>query len=172
MTESEPRDKPRPSLWRGALAGLAAGLVASAAMDLFQRGLARLSDSDSDGEPATEQVADRISEAVAGAPLHDASKPLGGEAVHYAFGALLGAGYGVIAEVWPAATTGAGSAFGMVTATVFDEAAVPAAGLGPTPWETPASSHAYSYASHLVFALASEATRAFTRTLLESSQER
>lgn len=157
---------------RGALAGLAAGLVASLAMDLAQRAYQSVApvkgdDDDDDGaEPATEQAADRVSRMVGGRTVPDDTKSIAGQAVHYAFGASLGLAYGVLAEYWPAITAGRGSAFGLGSALLFDEAAVPAAGLGPAPWDAPAATHAYSAASHLVFGTATEATRRIVRTAL------
>jgi hypothetical protein len=155
-----------PSPWRGALAGLAAGLVASAAMDAFQRLAATLSDSGGGDESATSRAADRVSQAATGAPVPDARKAAAGQAVHYVTGALLGLGYGVLAEYRPAATGDFGTRFALTTATLLDEGAVPAAGLGDAPWQTPASGHAYALASHLVFGTAAEATRRTLRALL------
>ena len=155
-----------PSAWRGAAAGLVAGLVASGAMDLFQRGWARLSDSDSGGESATTHAADRASEAMTGVPVAEPRKPAAGEAVHYGFGALLGIGYGVLAEYLPRATVGAGAPFGLAAALVVDETMVPLAGLGSAPWKAPASTHVYSAASHLVFGTVAEQTRRLMRSAL------
>lgn len=152
---------------RGAVAGLVSGLVASLAMELAQKALSRLqSSSDDDSEPATEQAADRVSQATLGAPVGDERKPLAGEAVHYGFGALLGLGYGIAAEYWPQTTAGWGSAFGIGNAVLFDEMAVPAAGLGKSPFATPASTHLYSVASHLVFGAAAESTRRLVRAAI------
>jgi len=157
-----------PDPLRGAIAGLAAGLVASLVMDLAQKGLSRLQSSDSGGggEPATEQAADRVAQATTGAPLPEESKPLAGQAVHYGFGALLGLGYGIAAEYLPQATAGWGSAYAIGNALLFDEAAVPAAGLGKAPWEAPASTHLYTLVSHLVFGTAAEGTRRLVRAAI------
>lgn len=156
-----------PQLWKGALAGLAAGLVASLVMDGFQRALSALSPSDNEGEPATEKAADRVALETTGLPVPQADKPLAGQAVHYALGAALGVGYGVTAEALPVATAGGGTAFGLAAAIVLDEVAVPAMGLGDAPWQTPASTHAYTIASHLVFGAAAEATRRLVRRALD-----
>lgn len=171
--DSETTRKPKaptarkPDLLRGAVAGIAAGLVASFAMDLAQKALAGLQPDDSGGgEPATEKAADRVSEAVTGTPIAKDDKPAAGQVVHYSFGALLGLGYGIVAELYPQATSGAGTLFGLGTALAFDEAAVPAVGLGPAPWETPAGTHAYSLASHAVFGVSTELTRKLVREAL------
>ncbi|WP_287978000.1 DUF1440 domain-containing protein [Sphingomonas sp.] len=146
----------------GALAGLVGGLTASAAMDAFQAGIAALSKnrgSQGDGEPATVKAADSIAKSTIGHDIADGDKPLAGQAVHYALGAALGVAYGMAAAVRPGVTKGYGVAFGLTTATVLDEAAVPAAGLGDAPWRSPLSSHAYGVASHLVFGTVTEMVR-------------
>jgi putative membrane protein len=79
--------------------------------------------------------------------------------MHYALGLGLGVAYGVAAEFRPEVTVGAGTLFGVATATVLDEAAVPALGLAEPPWETDAGTHLFSYASHVVFGLAAELVR-------------
>jgi putative membrane protein len=157
----------RPDLLMGAVAGLAGGLVASFAMDLAQRLLSSLQPSNGGGgEPATEQAANQVAQVTSGSPVPDAQKSLAGQAVHYGFGALLGLGYGVTSELWPRVTSGWGSAFGIGSALLFDEAGVPAAGLGQAPWKASASTHLYTLASHLVFGTATEGTRRLVRSAL------
>ncbi len=151
---------------RGALAGLVGGIVASLAMDGLQAILARLSDadsggeSDSDAEPTTNKAADGVARLVTGDEVADANKPLAGQAMHYGLGAVLGVAYGIAAAFEPRVTTASGTLFGLTTATVLDEGAVPALGLADAPWKTPASGHLYSLASHLVFGGVTELVRA------------
>lgn len=144
---------------RGALAGAIAGVVASFAMDRFQALATAMSESEDEGEPATSRAADAVAEVATGDPLREDEKPLGGQAVHYALGVLLGAAYGVAAEFRPQVTTGFGTAFGAGTALLLDEGAVPAVGLGDAPWKAPVSTHAYALASHAVFGVTTEAVR-------------
>ncbi|SEM77018.1 Protein of unknown function [Sphingomonas gellani] len=155
-------------MWKGALAGLAAGLVASFAMDRFQAVLtaASSSSSDDEDEPATNKAADRIARATTGHDVPDDKKDAAGQGVHYALGAGLGLAYGMAAEASPAVTSGLGTAFGGTVAGLLDEAAVPAVGLGPAPWKTPASGHAYTLASHMVFGVTAEITRRLVRKAL------
>jgi putative membrane protein len=155
---SDARDTP---LWQSAAIGLAAGIVASFAMDRFQALASSLADSDDDdeSEPATQQAADAVVRTTTGQLLAQDNKPAAGQAVHYAIGAGLGLGYALLARRQPAATAGFGTAFGTVVAMVLDDVAVPATGLGPAPWKTPATTHFYSLASHLVFGAVTEATR-------------
>lgn len=157
----------QPDLLRGAIAGLAAGIAAALAMDLAQWALAKMQPEEGEAsEPATEKAVDRVAEAVGGAPVPKAEKPLAGQAVHYTFGALLGAGYGIAAEYDERVTAGAGSVLGVGSALLFDEAAVPAAGLGEAPWDASASTHLYSMVSHLIYGMVAEGTRRLTRSLI------
>ena len=145
---------------RGAVAGLAAGLVAAAVMSAFQAGVAKLwPEVSGGGEPATEKAADKVSKATTGEPLPDDHKGPAGELVHYAFGALLGAGYGIAGEGSDALKAGGGTLFGAGAALLFDDLIVPALGLSPAPDETKPATHAYALASHLVFGLVLEGVR-------------
>ena len=148
-------------LLRGAFAGIVAGVTASLAMDLFQSATSALSSSggDEESEPATEKAADRIAEALTGSELAPADKPIAGQGVHYAFGMALGIAYGIAAEFRPTVTAGYGTAFGVGSATLFDEGFVPAAGLGEKPWKAGLAGNLYAYASHLVFGVTSELVR-------------
>ena len=148
----------------GLVAGLAAGVVGAWAMTEFQNLLARGNiTSGVSGTPSTEKAADRLSILASGRPLGRSIRPAGGEAVHYAFGGLVGALYGMAAELEPRVKAGQGAAFGVVAATVVDETLVPAMKLGDPVWKAPVVSHPYSYVSHTVFGTATEAARKFFR---------
>ena len=148
---------PRPLL--GLFAGIAAGLVASAAMAAFQAQAQKLL-PESDEDPATVKAADAASEAVIGDPVPEPYREPAGQAVHYLTGAVLGGIYGVITEYKPEASAGFGSAYGIATAALVDEAAVPSAGLAPGPGETPLAVHLHGAASHLVYGWVLEGVRA------------
>lgn len=152
----------RPDDLRGAVAGIVAGLLASLVMTGFQSGVATLIPDISGGgdeEPATEKAADKVSEAAVGQPVPEQRKAVVGEAVHYAFGALLGAGYGIAGEHGDVLKAGGGTVFGVSAALLFDDVAVPALSLSGPASETPAKTHAYAIASHLVFGLVLEGAR-------------
>lgn len=150
---------PRPFL--GLLAGVAAGLVASAAMAAFQAQAQKLlPDQGGDDDPATVKAADKASEAITGDPVPERWREPAGQAVHYITGAVLGGIYGVLTEYRSEASAGFGSAYGIATAALLDEAAVPAADLGPEPADTPLATHAYGAASHLVYGWVLEGVRA------------
>ena len=148
-------------LLRGALAGLVAGVAASFVIDRFQAGLTALSSPEggSEEEPSTQRAADSVAKALTGSDLADADKPLAGQAAHYALGISLGVAYGIAAAFRPFVTVGSGAAMGVAVATLLDEGVVPAMGFGKAPWKTSASSHFYSYASHLVFGVSAELVR-------------
>jgi putative membrane protein len=149
---------PRPMI--GLLAGVAAGLVASAAMAAFQAQAQKLLPDSGDEDPATLKAADAASEAIIGDPVPAPYRAPAGQAVHYIAGAVIGGIYGILTEYKPEARSGFGSAYGIATAALLDEAAVPAAGLGPAPDETPLATHAYGAASHLVYGWVLEGVRA------------
>ncbi|NYT40911.1 DUF1440 domain-containing protein [Sphingomonas sp. R-74633] len=150
--------KPRPFL--GLLAGVAAGLVASAAMAAFQHAAGKLlPEDDKGGDPSTVKAADKASETILDAPVPDDYREQAGQAIHYITGAVLGGIYGVITEYQPDASAGFGSAYGIATSALLDEVAVPAAGLAPGPEDTSLEVHAYGAASHLVYGIVLEGVR-------------
>jgi len=151
-------EQPRPFL--GLIAGVAAGLVASAAMAAFQDRASALLPDGGDGEdPATVKAADAVAKAATGDPVPEPYREQGGQLVHYIVGGVLGGIYGVLTEYRSDASAGFGSAYGVVTSTLLDEVAVPAAGLGPEPDEAPAAVHAFGVASHLVYGVVLEGVR-------------
>lgn len=157
---------------RGAVAGLIAGAVASFAMDRFQAAASSLLPSDGgEDELATEKAADAIASATIGDEVPDAAKPLAGQSIHYALGIGLGLAYGIAAEFRPSVTAGYGAGFGLGTATLLDEATVPAVGLGDAPWKAPLSTTLYAYASHLVFGGTAEIVRRQVAATLTPSSE-
>lgn len=149
---------PRPIL--GLFAGIAAGLIASAAMAAFQSVAAKPFGQDQgDDDPATVKAADKVAFAATGQRVPDDWRPQSGQVVHYLTGAALGGLYGMLTEYRPGAAAGFGSVYGAATSLLLDEAAVPAAGLGAVPWETGAATHAYGVAAHLAFGVALEGAR-------------
>ena len=150
---------------RNAGIGLASGLAASFAMDLFQLGFEAVKEKlapegdEQESEPSTVKAANKVSQAAADEPLPEPYKEPAGQAVHYAFGGLLGVAYGAVTTAWPRTATGFGVPFGAAVWAAADEIGVPAAGLSKPPTESPPSTHAYSFLSHLVFGAALEGSR-------------
>lgn len=148
---------PRPFL--GLLAGVAAGLVASAAIAAFQdRASNLLPDDDGDEDSATAKAVGVAAEAVIGDPVPEPYREPAGQLVHYVVGGVLGGIYGVLTEYRPEASAGFGSAYGIATSTLLDDAA-PAAGLAPAPEKTPVATHPLGAASHLVYGVVLEGMR-------------
>lgn len=110
-------------------------------------------------EPASMQVASQISEAVGGSPLSLRGKRGAGPFVHYAFGALTGAVYGVAVERQPALAAGAGVPFGVAVWALADEVGLPVAGLSAHPANYPFARHASALATHVAFGATVEGTR-------------
>src|ERR1051325_8226444 len=152
------------SVWKGAVAGLAAGLVASFAMDQFQAAWMALASRDgkksvpgsADDEPATVKAASAVSEGLFDHELTKEEKTLGASAVHYAVGGITGALYGAVAELAPSIGKGTGLPYGTAVWLVLDEGAVPALGLSKPVTEYPLSNHAYALASHFVFGVTTD----------------
>jgi putative membrane protein len=156
------------SVWKGLVAGAVAGATAAWVMNQFQAGSQKLQqklqpqqqqqDSGSSGDDATVKTARAISESV-GHELTEREKKVAGPLVHYAFGTLMGALYGLVAEVQPQVRVGFGSAFGATLWLVADEIMVPALRLGAKPNEVSVKVHANALAAHLVYGATAEAVR-------------
>ncbi|HEY0761402.1 MAG TPA: DUF1440 domain-containing protein [Pyrinomonadaceae bacterium] len=175
------------SVWKGLVAGLAGGLLASWTMNQFQAAWTRIQEGSekphgaqsmqpsegSDGnqdtaeqDDATVKVAQAISTEVFGHELQQSEKKPAGAAVHYAFGTVSGGMYGALAEVVPQVTTGAGVPFGAAFWLLADEISVPLLGFSKGPTEYPVSTHAYALASHLVYGATAELSRRAIRHVL------
>jgi uncharacterized membrane protein YagU involved in acid resistance len=177
------------NLWKGLLAGLASGLVASWTMNQFQAAWTRLAENSekphgaqsmqpSEGskgdqaedvneqDDATVETAKLISEKVFGHELQESEKEPAGTIVHYVFGTATGGLYGALAELSPQVTTAAGLPFGAAFWLIADEVTVPLLGLSKGPTEYPASTHAYAFASHLVYGVTAEFSRRALRQVL------
>ncbi len=97
----------------GAVAGAAAGLMASWVMSEFHdAGKVASGERDVGDEPNTVKVADAVTEATVGEPVPEEYREPAGAAVHYGFGMFLGALYGAAVEVRPETSAGFGTAYG------------------------------------------------------------
>lgn len=166
----------------GIVAGIAGGLVASWIMNEFmenvgpslQKAVQSENSGNQEQEPvgpkpddATMKTADAVVSTVTGGRhLSHEQKEKGGPIVHYAFGAIMGATYGAIAEGVPAATVGFGTAFGAALFIGADLLAVPALNLSGSPADAPVSSLATPFAAHLVYGAVLETVRRMVRGLL------
>jgi putative membrane protein len=159
------------SVGKGMISGALGGLLGAYTMNQFQAGLAKLSKpqpqpGQQNGDDATVKVASAISESTVGHELTTEEKEVAGPAVHYAFGAAMGALYGALAEMSPRFRMGWGMPFGTALWFGADEVFVPAFRLSKHPTEYPLSTHASALASHLVYGLSVDAVRRAVRTAL------
>jgi uncharacterized membrane protein YagU involved in acid resistance len=184
------------NLWKGAVAGLAAGLAVTLVMTQFQhlsgklakalesdepkkpqhaadRGKKKSGEGDGPGkgqkkqdEDATVKTAKAISTKLFHHELTPDEKKVAGPAVHYSFGTLTGGIYGALAELNPAVTRGVGLPFGTAVWLGADEVAVPAFRLAKPPLENPPSVHVRALAAHLIYGLTTETARRLVRRIL------
>lgn len=154
--------------WKIAVAGIVAGVAATAATTLYQLAAApAFGMGDSDADPANVQAAQDASVAVTGDPLPPPRKDAAGSAVHYATGTALGIGYAAAAAAVPRVTAGFGVPFGLAVAVVLDDLLVPAFGWGAWPTDTDAATHAYGLTTHAVFGAVLEGGRQLTLAALD-----
>lgn len=170
-------DQPR-ELWKGLLSGLIGGLAATLVMTQYQVNSAKLINSlrqeqpqQGAGESTTVAVADKITQAIAGSRVPPERRNLAGNLVHYGFGTLMGATYGVLHEVLPATSAGRGLAYGAALWAAADELALPASGLAKWWPEYPIHVHANALGAHLVYAATLDGIRRTVRSLLESQRK-
>jgi putative membrane protein len=170
---------------RGMAAGLLAGLAASWVMNEFRElrpqssaggGQEEESDEGNSQRPerqdenadedATVKTAQAISQRILHRRLTQAEKRLAGPAVHYAYGAVIGALYGGLAELLPIVSAGMGLPFGAALWLMGDEVAVPALGLAKPPTEYPPRVHADALATHFMYGLTTDVLRRVLRHVL------
>ena len=147
------------SLGKALIAGLIGGLVATAAKTFADR----MFPSHSHGEP---QPSELLAERVAGHDLTPAEKNVTTEAIHWGFGATVGAAYGVIAEYYPAATAREGASFGLALGTLTHQGALPALGLAAEPEKQTFVERTSEMTSHVVYGVVTETVRSFVRRFL------
>lgn len=174
----------------GMIAGALGGLAASWVMNQFmesagpkiQQAAARLDGSagkqkerpqpkneaghEEPKEDATMKAADAVVRTVTGGRhLTLEQKQKGGPVVHYAFGALMGALYGLTVEAMPMSKVGFGTAFGAALFAGADLWAVPALGLSGSS-ESSVSSLATPFSAHLVYGATTEGVRRLVRAVV------
>ncbi|MEP6769248.1 MAG: DUF1440 domain-containing protein [Acidobacteriota bacterium] len=172
---------------KGALAGMAGGVLGSLTMNAFQA-LWTLADEGpraawesfeqggqlkksrrqrwpwlEEPQSATMRAADGLGRAFLRRRLRPGERRVAGGLAHFVFGGLTGALYGSAAEIAPAVTRGVGLVYGSVVWLLADEIGVPLLRLSKSPLRYPASVHAQSFGAHLVFGLTVEAVRGALR---------
>jgi putative membrane protein len=168
------------------LAGTVAGLAASWAMSEFQAWWSRKADGVEprsaggrhdardwqeryEGQNANELVAEWVAEQTIDRPLARKELAVAAPAVHYAFGATMGAVYGGIVEAFPRVPVLSGAAWGSSVWIGADELAVPLLGLARRDVDYPVEAHLQSFTAHLVYGLTTELVYRAVRPLLGGS---
>jgi putative membrane protein len=150
---------PTQNLVKGAIAGLVGGLVATAAKTAAER----IYPPRTHGEPEPPAVLARK----LGQPrLETPRKRAVEEGIHWGMGALTGAAYGVMAELYPSVTSKGGSTFGLALMTVTHEGALPALGLSAPPQEMEGRERRSEMATHIVYGVVCETVRNLLRRVL------
>lgn len=173
-----PRSSTDASLWKGALAGLAGGLVGSYIKGLAEPVLQDLGESlfpsapralrrpgaDIQGHPAQMPPA-QLAQAATDHYLAQDERLAVQERIHYAFGTAFGGLYGALAEATPV-----GQGYGLPSAVALwlgtHGTALPALGLQADPDDLPPATHVWELGSHLVYGLTVDVVRRLVRRVL------
>lgn len=147
------------SLAKGLLAGLIGGLAATAAKSFAEK----IYQPRTHGEPEPPVL---LAEKLAGHRLEGVKRLAASETIHWGFGALTGAAYGVLAEYYPQATANDGAVFGTALTSLTHGAALPALGLSATPDEQTFREKTSEIATHVVYGVVTETVRRVVRKAL------
>lgn len=173
----------RRKLWKGVLAGGAAGLAGTLAMTQFQTAWGKVSEkftsdnqssssgaqSQQESEDATMKAAGKMAE-FAGRRLTHREKHKAAPFIHYGFGTTMGMLYGTLMEMGPRnlgrheVLSGVG--FGSLLFAGADEIAIPATGLSQHPRKIPITTHFQAFLSHVVYGVTAGAVRKAVRAAL------
>lgn len=170
-------------LWKGVVAGLAAGAVATGVMTLFQLGWARAkkkieqnhqqkqtkqsAEQSQEDESSTVKVADKVTQTVLNRSLKSSEKECASYIVHFAFGTLMGGLYGISSEYLPIAKLGFGLFHGLVLWGIADASLLPALNLSTPVSQRSAGEISYEVLAHAVYGASSEAARRLIRRGLD-----
>jgi len=180
------RNRRRRNVAAGVVAGLVGGLVGTWAMSEFQALWSKTVDGAHDpdtasaggrhdardwqerveGNNANELAADKIGRGTIGRPLTREELEAAAPALHYAFGATMGAVYGGLREISPSVRSMGGTGWGTAVWAGADAIAVPLLGLSRPKSDYPLETHAQSYAAHVVYGLTTELVRRSVRALM------
>lgn len=147
------------SLLKGFVAGVAGGLVATAAKSVAEK----MYPPRVHGEPEPPEV---MAEKIAGHPLDEDTKEIAVESIHWVFGAAAGGFYGVLAEIYPKVTAKNGATFGLTLMSLTHEGALPALGLSEPPEDQSFREHSSEAATHIIYGVVTEKVRGWVRGLL------
>jgi len=151
----------RRNPWIGMGAGFLGGIAGSIAIGKFQHLWGKLTHSnlEEEGMQSTVKAASAVSEKVLQHKLEESEKPKAASAVHYGFGGLMGAVYGLAAAKTPAVAAVSGVPFGASVYLGAHAAAVPALGLSRPVTDKPVLNEIGELLGHLVYGVTTELTR-------------
>ena len=153
------KTKDTASLVKGLIAGVAGGLVATAAKSLAEK----VYPPRVHGEPEPPEMA---AEKIAGHPLDEDTKEMAAETIHWVFGAAAGGFYGVLAELYPQITARSGATFGLTLMSLTHEGALPALGLSEPAEEQSFREHSSEATTHIIYGVVTEKVRGVVRGML------
>ena len=159
--DKKPRKLPHPTenLLKGAIAGLVGGLVATAAKTAAEKLYPPRVHGQ--GEP-TDIAAQKL-----GVPHHASTeREIASEGIHWSFGALAGAAYGVMAELYPAVTAKNGATFGITLMSVTHKGALPSLGLSAEPEHQDSREKRSEMVTHVIYGVVCESVRGIVRKAL------
>jgi hypothetical protein len=168
MKYDTPNQRPRDPV-KAALVGALGGLAGTWAMNQFQRWWtltfnghaspsaagkhdARDWQEKNEGQNANEIVGALGARALLGRRPTSRERSMAAVAVHFSFGAAMGAAYGVLVES-EGSGMAAGAGWGAAVWLAADEIAMPLMGLSRTDVDYPLESHLQSLAAHLVYGM-------------------
>lgn len=149
----------KPSILKGALAGLIGGLAGAGAKVVAEQ----IFPPRAEGQPPPPLV---LVERVAGHPLHPEKQRAAMQGIHWAFGALAGAVYGAVVEHEPSIGAWKGAAFGITLNKMTHESLLPKMGLSAPTEQQPARERISEWVSHAAYGVVTDAVRRAVRRAL------
>jgi putative membrane protein len=150
------------SFFKALLAGLAGGLVGSAAKSVTEK----LLPPRTRGQTPPPQILVERAEAATETKLPPTKEKAATSAIHWTFGTVTGGIYGLAAEYQPRTTAWAGAAFGLTLNRLTHEGFLPRAGLVEPVPEQPAQERVSEWVTHIAYGVTTELVRRFVRKRL------
>ncbi|HEY0263008.1 MAG TPA: DUF1440 domain-containing protein [Granulicella sp.] len=147
------------SLAKGLLAGFVGGLAATAAKTFAER----VYPPHIHGEAEPPEL---LAEKITGHRLSLQQRETAAGAIHWGFGACIGAAYGAVVEYYPEASAKEGASFGLALATMTHQKALPWMGLTAAPEDQSLREKSSELGSHVIFGVVTEIVRRTVRAAL------
>lgn len=147
------------SILKGAIAGMIGGLAGAGAKMIAEE----IFPPRTQGQPAPPVV---LAEQVAGHALPSTQKQAAMQGIHWTFGALAGAVYGVATEVEPSLAAWRGAAFGVTLNRMTHETLLPRMGLSEPRESQPTQERISEWVTHAVYGIVTDSVRRLVRKAL------